>query len=1640
MTQNNAKNIFKAIPMPCLLLSTSDETFTVVEVNTAYLTNINPSVLPLIGKSIFELYSLSQDNYQDSFKESLSNVMTSKQTQQTTIQALKLSTPCIGQESQSFEFEHIPVFDEENEISYIIHTVKIIDTPSATNDFLDDVIELYQVMLDNTLNAFFISRVDGNIIKANKAACQLFGYSEAEYQQMIGRSAIFDTTTSDYKQGVKIRYEKRSFQGEYIGSKKDGSKVLVEVFSQLYKDKDGTDKAITFMNDISDRKKVEAEMALLINNTEETFILVDKNFIIKSFNKQTEKLYKDYLKTDIKIGDSIIDYVIPARREKLRLLYERVLNGRTEETSIIIDTPSDGQLEFYIKYTPAVDEAGTIIGVFITAIDITERAKLERKHRQLEADLIALIENTPDIIYSVDLNFCLLTFNSSFEKVMQVLGRQKPSRGTNVFDLYNPIKRDYYLTIYQRALQGQRYVFEDTIEINNEQWYYEVSINPIFNDSKEVIGVSIFSKNITEKKEIEKKNQKNLDTLKNIMASSVDIICTFNENGEFESISSSAHKIWGYTPEELIGKSYIEILMPEDQEKTKAVIVDIMNGVEIHNFENRNVHKDGKLVPIMWSARWDDVDKLIYCNAKDISDKKEVELKLLESYEKYKYLFENNPAPMFIWDFQTLQIIDCNEEALLMYGYSREEFLNLNIRDIRPEEDIELIKEVTQNEEVYGQINHNIWRHKRKNGELLKVEVAGHLINLGDRKASLVQINDITAKETAIKELKDNEAKLRTASIIAKLGYWQFNIISEQLFWSDEIYKIWGVDKDSFEVSFSSFFAFIHPEDQEIFLSNKAIAVSEEKELDFEHRIILADGSIKWVHEKGKLIKDKYDKAILLEGTIQDITEQKNAQIALQERNTFIETALENLPIGIAVNKIDEGTVTLINKKFSEIYGWQEDDLKDIPSFFKKVYPDENYRAEISQRIIADIQSGDVNRMSWEEIYITTQKGEKRIVNAKNIPIYAQNLMISTVVDVTERILAQQSLIQSNERYNLVSKATSDAIWDWDILCNTRYLGEGFQNIFGHPAYDFTSNISVWTDHLHPKDSERVLAKLHKFIEGQETNWADEYRYKKADGQYAYVVDKGFVIRDPQGKAIRMVGAMQDISEKRERERQLKLLESVIVNTKDAILITDAELIDEPGPRIIYVNEAFSQMTGYTAEEVIGKTPRILQGPKSDRKELEKVRIALQNWKSTEANTINYKKSGEEFWVNFSITPVADETGWFTHWIAIERDITDQVNQQQKINAERNLLRTLIDNLPDTVYYKDIHAKKLISNKVDYQLLGAQIEAEVLGKTDIEVLPERLAQIGYQHDLDILKTGQPLINYEEYFTTKEGNPLWLLSTKIALKNEDGKVIGLLGIGRDITERKIAIEKLKDANVELEKNVKQLLLSNAELEQFAYVASHDLQEPLRMVTSFLTLLEKRYRHLIDEKGQQYIYFAVDGAKRMRQIILDLLEFSRIGRVNNHVELVDINELVGDILAIFRKQINDTKAVVFTENLPTVLCSRSSLSHVFQNLISNCLKYSKDKKENPLIINISVESNDLFWVFAVKDNGIGIDPQFFEKIFMIFQRLHNKDEYTGTGVGLAITKKFVENLGGEIWVESEEGNGSTFYFTLPKTSTI
>ena len=289
-----------------------------------------------------------------------------------------------------------------------------------------------------------------------------------------------------------------------------------------------------------------------------------------------------------------------------------------------------------------------------------------------------------------------------------------------------------------------------------------------------------------------------------------------------------------------------------------------------------------------------------------------------------------------------------------------------------------------------------------------------------------------------------------------------------------------------------------------------------------------------------------------------------------------------------------------------------------------------------------------------------------------------------------ENRLAVDDIKNWNERYDIVAKATSDVIWDWNFTTSEVFWNKGLKKVMGYKNLPDTTTYQWKLENVHKNDLKRVLDNINFHINNKLLKWQDNFRFKCEDGTYKYVLDRGFLVMDENDKPVRMIGAMQDITRQKEEEHQLKLLESVITNTSDAVMITDVNYTKDDDHKIVYINEAFIKMTGYNREEVIGKNPNFFQGPKTNRNELRRLKKSIKKWEPCEIEIINYKKNGEEFWNNIAVSPVSDSSGNYTHWIAIERDITlrkknDQDITKAIINAQEHERLQIGGELHDNV-------------------------------------------------------------------------------------------------------------------------------------------------------------------------------------------------------------------------------------------------------------------------------------------------------------------------------------------------------------------
>lgn len=409
----------------------------------------------------------------------------------------------------------------------------------------------------------------------------------------------------------------------------------------------------------------------------------------------------------------------------------------------------------------------------------------------------------------------------------------------------------------------------------------------------------------------------------------------------------------------------------------------------------------------------------------------------------------------------------------------------------------------------------------------------------------------------------------------------------------------------------------------------------------------------------------------------------------------FFKKTFESLPIGVAINTVDTQEPIYVNKSFAQLYGWTLADIKDLTSFFEKVYPDPDYRREIQDMIMKDIESRDASRMQWKNLRITTKKGNKKVVNAHNIPLYDHNLMISTVTDVTKTFEIQEHLEKVKTRLNLAAKATSDAVWEWKLDEDELFWGDGYERLFGYEIKNNTVKKSFWQSKIHPQDREVFFESLQAALEDKSLDkWTFDYRFMNHEGSYASVRENVIIVRNDKREAISIVGALQDITKAWKRENHLILLEKLVNSTKDSILVARVKNTNFLDSEIVYTNASFKDLFGFDTTETYGKTLYDFYITEKNHDEFTQLEKDLNEWESLERELLCTTRNDVKFWNKLSITPIIDEEGWYSHWMIVNRNVNDVKNLREKNrllnfthkafqseDSMQNLLRTVFSKI-----------------------------------------------------------------------------------------------------------------------------------------------------------------------------------------------------------------------------------------------------------------------------------------------------------------------------------------------------------------------
>ncbi|SNB44910.1 PAS domain S-box protein [Geobacter sp. DSM 9736] len=684
------------------------------------------------------------------------------------------------------------------------------------------------------------------------------------------------------------------------------------------------------------------------------------------------------------------------------------------------------------------------------------------------------------------------------------------------------------------------------------------------------------------------------------------------------------------------------------------------------------------------------------------------------------------------------------------------------------------------------------------------------------------------------------------------------------------------------------------------------------------------------------------------------------------------------------------------------LFGVPADGRTTYEEVLKLIHPEDRHLIENATRQACDPASGSTFQLEYRvpmpdgTVRWLASRGQAYVEMENRSPPLR---IIGINIDITERKQAEEELRESERRFRMIADLLPNLVWTATANGAVDFINRTFENYVGLKEHD---NIAILAG-IHPEDR---MATEEKWLHSVETGdqYEVEHRIRRHDGDYRWHLCRSVPLRSRLGEIIKWYGTSTDIHD---LKLALERIESILDSMSDGFIALDRQW------RITYFNRRAEELTGMRARDMLGQTYWEKRPESSGSWIEEEYRRAMQTKEPASFHEYySYQQEKKLFEVH--IRPYADGMAIFF------RDITEQKRTEEAMGR----LAAIVDSAEDAIFSEDLNGIIQTWNKGAERLYGYPAE-ETLGRHVSMLFPPGLEQEG----LEMVRKMREGIQdrFETVRLRKDGTTVPVELTLSPITDARGNIIGASKIVHNITERKQVERRLRYTIAALER-------SNRELQQFAYVASHDLQEPLRNVTRYVELLALKYRGLLDEKADRYIGFAVEGANRISALVNDILAFFELGSPTWNPAPVSMKEVAEKALEGVKQRLDEIGAVITMDALPRITGDMGQLVQLIRNLVENALSFRR--KDVRPSVHISVSRLQHEWLFGVHDNGIGIESQYFDQIFVMFQRLNPRSRYPGTGMGLAICRKIVESHGGRIWVESTPGEGSTFWFTLPE----
>jgi len=1164
---------------------------------------------------------------------------------------------------------------------------------------------------------------------------------------------------------------------------------------------------------------------------------------------------------------------------------------------------------------------------------------------------------------------------------------------------------------------------------------------------------------VTERMQTEKALKESEERYRSLVEVSPDAVIMMDLEGTVRLCNRRAAALHGReSGEELLNTNFFDLIADDDRERALANATRIVREGGVRDVEYQMLRGDGSQFSAELSAS---IIRDLYGKPRavtavfrDVSDRKRTEQALRESEERYRGLVEASPDAVAFTDLGG-RILLCNQQAAALHAFSGADALlgHNRFELIAPEDRASAVALLARTLDT-GTVSRREYELLRLDGSRFPGEIsASRVLDRDGQPRGLTLVwRDITERRQAEEELHRTGAFIDLLRSVAVAANEAANLdealtsalrhICERIGWPAGHAYVLSADAERRLVSTGVWYPAASRR-----LGALRAATAETDGITAADSLasrVLETGKPDWTRdlrdcsfERGEAARaarlaaafafpvrvgdevvavleffsnefEEPDESLLevmssIGTTLGRVVERRRARDEIDRAFTLSQDMLAIIGF--------DGGFRRANPTFCGTLGFSEVELMPTP-FVELVHLEDlnAFGTELHRLAFGNPVKGFEMRMLCSD-------GSHRWTQWNATPFPSERVIYAHGRDITDRKRTEEALLNATDEIRDLYNAAPCGYHSLDRDGVFVRINDTELEWLGYKRSEVIGKKKM-ADVLTPAGRKAFARSVREF---QKRGWmrAVEVEMLRKNGTTFPALLSASAVSDADGRFIMTRSTVFDITDRKRAEEELRESESrarAIVNTAQDAFVA----IDQSG-RVTDWNPQAEALFGWSRKNALGRkladTIIPVRFRRSHRLGLERfIQIGSGPLLNRRIEVAAIDKEGREFPVEVTISPV--QIGGEYTFNSFIHDITER----KQAEAMRARLAAIVESSDDAIIGTNLSGEITSWNKAATRLFRYSMR-EALGTPIAMLNPPELADQGdvvFRAD----KSGGGVEHFETVRMRKNGSQVEVSLTVSPILDAEGAVIGASTIARDVTARKRAEE--------LARRAEDLARSNADLEQFAYVASHDLQEPLRMVTGYCDLLQRRYKGKLDSDADDFITFAAEGAQRMQELVRGLLEYSRVGPHARIGVPIDSGEALERAMANLRVAIDESGAVVKHGRLPTVPADATQLEHVFQNLIGNAIKFRG--QVTPLIHVKAVRQSGM-WLFSVKDNGIGIDSRYADKVFAIFQRLHGRGEYPGTGLGLAICKKIIERHGGSIWFESEPLKGTTFYFTMP-----